>query len=62
MQSWRVDELLELAAVLSQAGLHSFVAQRTLQRLERGEISVERAIHPLSGETRTINIAPVDGN
>jgi hypothetical protein len=40
MERWRVEHLMELAQVAYVAGLLSFVVRRTIQRLERGEITV----------------------
>lgn len=44
MERWRVEDLLELARAAYGVGLGSFVIRRTVQRLERGEISVSDAI------------------
>jgi hypothetical protein len=43
MERWRVEELMELAEAVYAAGLLSFIVRRTIQRLERGEITVARA-------------------
>jgi hypothetical protein len=40
---WRVDELFRLADAIAAAGLHTFTVRRTLQRLERGEITLSQA-------------------
>ena len=39
MKPWTVPDLLELGEAIAAAGLRSFVARRTLQRMERGEIA-----------------------
>ncbi len=39
MKTWTVPDLLEFGEAIAAVDLHSFVVRRTLQRLERGEIT-----------------------
>lgn len=44
MEGWPVEELLNFVRVAYASGLASFVVRRTVQRLEKGEISIEMAV------------------
>ena len=48
MATESIAELYELATLLSASP--DFVVRRILQRIERGELSVEQAINLLSGQ------------
>ena len=52
MERWRVEDLMELADAAYAAGLSSFIVRRTLQRMERGEISVCDAVSNITRRRR----------
>jgi hypothetical protein len=59
MERWRVEDLMELADAAGKAGLQSFIVKRMLQRLERGEITILRAIRLISPTSYAASLSTI---
>ena len=54
LEPMTVAEIHELSKAIVAAGGDCFIVRRTLQRLEAGEITIERAIEALHNARRTL--------